>query len=285
MSDGGGKTDPGNLTSAHEARALCQAWARTIPGEFALQMIKALEELPTRVQPAILPPLLAPEPDQTSDNTLPVQAVGTVPESGKNVHDQSVAIVPTKECDKPDKQGNPSAKITGILANINPTMHYVQNDPTVDQENWCQMQLDSDPASVSIPGKQVTMAAAGLKPPGEETSPLNSETAVRLLQLQREWAKRKEEEEVNELELWEEELALAEAKAKLALKKKEVMLEKACLAVRKRQTRRRREEATARYEGESVYDCSSVPLHGRSELGVPSQISTAGSSRFPPFVV
>ena len=56
------------------------------------------------------------------------------------------------------------------------------------------------------------------------------------------------------------------------------MLEKARLAVRKRQTRRRRQEAAARYEGESVYGCSSVPLHGGSELGVPSQISTAGSS-------
>ena len=83
---------------------------------------------------------------------------------------------------------------------------------------------------------------------------------------------------MDELELREEELALAEAKAELVLKKKEVMLEKARLAVRKRQTRRRREKAAARYEGESVYGCSSVPLHGGSELGVPSQISTAGSS-------
>ena len=140
------------------------------------------------------------------------------------------------------------------------------------------MQLDSDPASVTIPGKQAAMAAAGLKPQGEETYPLNSETAARLLQLQREWAKRKEEEEVDELELREEELALAEATAELALKKKEVMLEKARLAVHKRKTRRRKEEAAARYEGESVYGCSSIPLHGGSELGVPSQISTAGSS-------
>ena len=57
---------------------------------------------------------------------------------------------------------------------------------------------------------------------------------------------------MDELELWEEELALAEATAELALKKKEVMLEKACLAVCKRQTRRQREEAAARYGGESV---------------------------------
>ena len=139
-----------------------------------------------------------------------------MPESGKNVHDQSAAIAPTKECDRPDKQGDPSANITGILANTSPTMHYVQKDPIVDQENWCKMQLDSDPASVTIPGKQAAMAAAGLKPQGEETYPLNSETAARLLQLQRGWAKRKKEEEVDELELREEELALAEAKAELA---------------------------------------------------------------------
>ena len=143
-----------------------------------------------------------------------------MPESGKNVHGQSAEVAPTMECDRPDKQGDPSANTTGILANTNPTMHYVQKDPIVDQENWCQMQLDSDPALVTIPGKQATMAAAGLKPPGEETSPLNSETAARLLQLQGEWATRKEEEEVDELELQEEELALAEAKAELALKKK-----------------------------------------------------------------
>ena len=137
------------------------------------------------MQPGILPPLLAPEPNQTSDNTLPVQAVGSVPESGKNVHNQSAVIAPTKESDRPDKQGDPSANITGILADTNPTMHYVQKDPIVDQENWCQMQLDSDPASVTIPGKQAAMAAAGLKPQSEETYPLNSETAARLLQLQK----------------------------------------------------------------------------------------------------
>ena len=184
MSDGDGKTDLGKLTSAREARALRRARARTIPGEFAPQMIKALEELPTRVQPAILPPLLALEPDQTSDNTLPIQAVGTVPESDKNVHGQSAVVAPTKECDRPNKQGNPSANITGILADTNPTMHYVQKDPIVDQENWCQMQLDSDPAAVTIPGKQAAMAAAGLKPQSEETYPLNSDTAARLLQRQ-----------------------------------------------------------------------------------------------------
>ena len=56
------------------------------------------------------------------------------------------------------------------------------------------------------------------------------------------------------------------------------MLGKARLAVRKRQTRRRREEEAARCKSESVYGCSSVPLYGGSELGVPSQLSTAGSS-------
>ena len=47
MSDGGEKTDLGKLTSAREARALHWALARTNPGEFAPQTIKALEELPT----------------------------------------------------------------------------------------------------------------------------------------------------------------------------------------------------------------------------------------------
>ena len=67
-------------------------------------------------------------------------------------------------------------------------MHYIQKGPIVDQENWYQMRLDSDTALVTISGKQVAMAAAGLKCQGEET--LNSEAAARLLQLQREWAKR-----------------------------------------------------------------------------------------------
>ena len=96
MSDAGGKTDLGKLTSTREARALRRAQARTIPGEFTTQTIKALEELPTQVQPAILLPLLVPEPDQASDNTLPVQAVDTVPESGKNFHGQSAVIAPPR---------------------------------------------------------------------------------------------------------------------------------------------------------------------------------------------
>ena len=99
MSDGGGKTDLGKLTSNRGARALHRARAWTIPGEFDPQTIKPLEELPTRVQPAILPRLLAPEPGQTSDETWPAQAVGTVLESGKNVHGQGAATAPTKECD------------------------------------------------------------------------------------------------------------------------------------------------------------------------------------------
>ena len=127
---------------------------------------------------------------------------------------------PRSVTDHADKQGDPSGNIRDTLADASPTTPYIQKDPIVDQENWYQMQLDSDPASVAIPGKQAAMAGASLKSQGEETYPLNSEAAARLLQLQKEWTKRKEEEEVDELELREEELALGEAKAELALKRK-----------------------------------------------------------------